>query len=51
MIDSNSVGLKLGCPLLKSILLPSLSKITVRFKGILKSASFLNSQIYGRFTG
>ena len=30
-------------------LLTSLSQITVRFKGILKSASFPNSQIYGRF--
>ena len=29
--------------------LTSLSQIKVRFKGILKSASFPNSQIYGRF--
>ena len=29
--------------------LTSLSQITVRFKGILKSASFPNSQIYGQF--
>jgi hypothetical protein len=29
--------------------LTSLSQITVRFKGFLKSASFPNSQIYGRF--
>ena len=28
-----------------------LSQITVRFKGILKSVSFPNSQIYGRFIG
>jgi hypothetical protein len=28
-----------------------LSQITVRFKGILKSATFPNSQIYGRFIG
>jgi len=31
--------------------LMSLSQITVRFKGILKSASFPDSQIYGRFIG
>jgi hypothetical protein len=31
--------------------LTSLSQIMVRFKGILKSASFPNSQIYGRFIG
>ena len=29
--------------------LTSLSQITFQFKGILKSASFPNSQIYGRF--
>jgi len=32
-------------------LLTSLSQITVRFKDILKSASFPNSHIYGRFIG
>jgi len=31
--------------------LTSLSKITAQFKGILKSTSFPNSQIYGRFIG
>jgi len=31
--------------------LTSLSQITVLFKGIIKSASFPNSQIYGRFMG
>ena len=29
----------------------SLFQITVRFKGILKSVSFPNSQIFGRFIG
>jgi len=29
----------------------SLSQITVRFKGILISASFPNSHIYGQFIG
>jgi hypothetical protein len=29
----------------------SLSQITIRFKGIIKSTSFPNSQIYGRFIG
>jgi len=31
--------------------LTSISQITVRFKGILKSASIPNSQIYGQFIG
>ena len=31
--------------------LMSLFQITVRFKGILKLASFTNSQIYGQFIG
>jgi hypothetical protein len=29
----------------------SLSQITVRFKGVLKSVSLTNIQIYGRFMG
>jgi hypothetical protein len=45
MIDSDQ------CPDSNRHPLTSLSQITVWFKDILKSASFPNSQIYGRFIG